>query len=107
MPSFPSARTRWAAITILSSVTLTSAASAQSPDFAELQRNPAVRVAVTSCMADRGRLCGGVMPGGGRIVHCLVEQSAALSPGCRAALDRASSALVAAGVALMPERPVK
>jgi hypothetical protein len=106
MPSFTSARTL-CAIATLSGLSLTSAASAQAPDIAELQRNPAVRAAINACIADHDRLCSGVTPGGGRIVRCLAAQSAMLSPGCRAAMERASSALMSAGVALMPDRPAK
>jgi hypothetical protein len=38
------------------------------------------------CAADRRTLCGGVQPGGGRIVRCLARNAAQLSPQCRAAL---------------------
>jgi len=37
----------------------------------------------SACGADVRALCGGVSPGGGRIVACLAEQAAALSPACR------------------------
>ena len=37
----------------------------------------------SACGADVRALCGGVPPGGGRIVACLAEQAAALSPACR------------------------
>ena len=86
---------------------MTGAASAQGVDVSELQRNPAVRAAVGACIADHDRLCSGVTPGGGRIVRCLVAHSEALSPACRAAMERASEALTSAGYALMPYRPVK
>ena len=38
------------------------------------------------CGPDVRRLCRGVMPGGGRMIGCLVENREALSPACRGAL---------------------
>lgn len=107
MPSFDTPRSVRVAVALLAGLTITSAASAQGVDISALQRNPAVRAAVNACIADHDRLCSGVTPGGGRIVRCLVDRSEALSPGCRAALERASNALTSAGVALMPYRPAK
>src|SRR5581483_1084961 len=83
-----------AAAALLCTVPLASVASAQGPAMAELQSNPAVRAAVSACMGDHARLCSSVTPGGGRIIRCLAEHSAALSPGCRAAMEKASSALM-------------
>jgi hypothetical protein len=37
----------------------------------------------SACGGDVRALCGGVPPGGGRIIGCLAEQAAALSPSCR------------------------
>jgi hypothetical protein len=41
------------------------------------------------CSGDERRLCGGIPPGGGRVIACLAENAANLSPGCRAALSAA------------------
>ena len=41
-----------------------------------------------ACRADVQSLCAGVQPGGGRIVACLKQNQAKLSPDCRAALVR-------------------
>jgi hypothetical protein len=38
------------------------------------------------CRAERMQLCGGMPPGGGRILDCLVANQASISPGCRRAL---------------------
>jgi cysteine rich repeat protein len=40
----------------------------------------------SACGGDVRALCGGVPPGGGRIIGCLAEQAAALSPSCREVL---------------------
>jgi hypothetical protein len=37
----------------------------------------------SACGSDVRTLCGGVQPGGGRIIQCLVTQAAALSPACK------------------------
>ena len=41
----------------------------------------------SACGADVRALCGGVAPGGGRLIQCLATQSASLSPDCRGALS--------------------
>lgn len=40
----------------------------------------------SACGGDVRALCGGVQPGGGRIVQCLATQAAALSPACKQVL---------------------
>jgi hypothetical protein len=42
------------------------------------------------CRAERDTLCGNVPPGGGRVLECLAENYARLSPECYAALARAT-----------------
>jgi hypothetical protein len=42
----------------------------------------------SACGSDVRSLCGGVQPGGGRIVQCLATQSASLSPACRQVLGQ-------------------
>jgi len=42
----------------------------------------------SACGEDVQALCPGVAPGGGRIIECLVTQSAKLSPACRGVLDQ-------------------
>jgi hypothetical protein len=42
----------------------------------------------SACGADVRSLCAGVPAGGGRIISCLVEQSASLSPACREVLGQ-------------------
>jgi hypothetical protein len=55
-----------------------SAACAQQP-------SPAVRQA---CEADYHRHCAAVVPGGGRILRCLLDHDRELAPDCRAALQQ-------------------
>jgi hypothetical protein len=40
----------------------------------------------SACGGDVRALCGGVAPGGGRIVQCLVTQAASISPACKSVL---------------------
>jgi hypothetical protein len=42
----------------------------------------------SACGADVRALCGGVAPGGGRIVQCLATQAASISPACKDVLAR-------------------
>jgi hypothetical protein len=42
----------------------------------------------SACGADVRTLCAGVPAGGGRIISCLVEQSASLSAACRDVLGQ-------------------
>ena len=41
----------------------------------------------SACAVDVRALCGGVAPGGGRLIQCLAAQSASLSPDCRDVLS--------------------
>ena len=45
-----------------------------------------------ACKADYTAQCQGVQPGGGRIVSCLRQHYAALSPACQQALTAAKAA---------------
>ena len=45
------------------------------------------RGAMKACRADRETYCDGVEKGGGRIMQCMKEHAAELSPGCREALQ--------------------
>jgi len=45
----------------------------------------------SACGGDIRSLCGGVAPGGGRIVQCLATQAASLSPACKDVLARFSA----------------
>jgi hypothetical protein len=42
----------------------------------------------SACGADVRSICGGVAPGGGRIVQCLATNAAQLSPGCKDVLSQ-------------------
>src|SRR6266403_1539513 len=42
----------------------------------------------SACGGDVRSLCGGVQPGGGRIVQCLATQAASLSPACKEVLSQ-------------------
>src|SRR5258708_12002 len=42
----------------------------------------------SACGGDVRSLCGGVQPGGGRIVQCLATKAASLSPACKEVLSQ-------------------
>ena len=42
----------------------------------------------SACGGDVRSLCGGVQPGGGRVVKCLATQAASLSPACKEVLSQ-------------------
>jgi hypothetical protein len=46
----------------------------------------------SACGGDVRALCGGVPPGGGRIVQCLATNAASLSPTCKDVLSQFSAA---------------
>ena len=77
-------------------------AAAQEINVQKLQWVPEVRVAINACMADQSRLCPDVVPGQGRIVRCLAAQGGRLSQTCASAMQKASDALIAAGVTINP-----
>jgi hypothetical protein len=67
---------------------------ASAPAVAPRGPTPMIRpreafVVLRICGEDERRLCGGVQPGGGRIIACLAENVSSLSPGCREALTAA------------------
>lgn len=49
----------------------------------------ALRGGMRDCGADIATICQGVVPGGGRIIQCLVNRRESLSPSCRARIDEA------------------
>jgi hypothetical protein len=88
------------AATVIAAVT--TVASAQDKRIEPLQWVPEMRAAIDACMADQARLCGDVVPGHGRIVRCLASQGGRLSLACATAMQKASDALIAAGVTMNP-----
>jgi len=53
-----------------------------------LQPREELFVLRSACGGDVRSLCGGVQPGGGRIVQCLATQAASLSPACKGVLSQ-------------------
>ena len=80
----------------------TTLAAAQEINMQKLQWMPEVRFAIDACMADQSRLCPNVVPGNGRIVRRLAAQGGRLSQTCASAMQKASDALIAAGVTVSP-----
>jgi hypothetical protein len=42
----------------------------------------------STCSTDVRTLCGGVAPGGGRIMQCLATQAGSISPACKDVLTQ-------------------
>jgi hypothetical protein len=71
------------------------AATAAAPAVAPLGPMPPMRprmalAILRICSNDQRLLCSGVEPGGGRMISCLAQNAAALSPRCYAALSAAA-----------------
>ncbi|MGJ4928242.1 cysteine rich repeat-containing protein [Bradyrhizobium sp. HKCCYLS2038] len=43
----------------------------------------------TACLADYNRFCPDILPGGGRIIACMMRQYAQLSEACKKVMDDA------------------
>lgn len=65
------------------------AAAAQQPANNQMMMSGAVKQA---CASDVKTLCPGIEPGGGRLMQCLHENSAKVSPKCKTALGEAKAA---------------
>jgi len=66
------------------------------------QMRSEARAVMQACRADHDRLCGGVTPGGGRILACLQSHAGQLTATCAQTLPRAQALrdrAVSAGVA--------
>jgi hypothetical protein len=87
---------------VLAGMTWTPSAFAQAAltqdQIAAIAQIPAVNVAIEDCSADRWRFCGGVFPGGGRILRCLAANADRLSPQCKSALIGARNAIAVSGI---------
>ena len=83
----------------------TTLAVAQDAGAEQLRRIPEVSAAVSACRSDQLRLCADVIPGNGRILRCMAAKSDLLSVACASAMQKASDALITAGVALKPMAP--
>jgi hypothetical protein len=70
-------------------------AATPTASFAQAQIPPEMRSEAMAlmliCRGDYDRLCGGVMPGGGRILACLQGHADQLGSACGQALPRAQS----------------
>jgi hypothetical protein len=66
----------------------TAAPAAASPALVLRPMRPREELFVlrSACGADVRSLCGGVAPGGGRIIQCLATQAASISPACKQVL---------------------
>ena len=84
----PSAAGGAAPATAGATPTTTPAAAAPMLALRPLRPREVLFVMRSACGEDVQALCPGVAPGGGRIVECLVAQSAKLSPACRGVLDQ-------------------
>jgi hypothetical protein len=65
-----------------------------------LAQEPAAGASGKPCAGDVQTLCPGVQPGGGRVIGCLRQNAAKLSPDCVRALRTAKAARQATGSAV-------
>jgi len=69
--------------------------AANLPAHAQSQPTPQMRSEAMAlmqvCRGDYDRLCGGVTPGGGRVLACLQSNAGKLSPSCAQAMPRAEA----------------
>ncbi len=80
---------------ILAAALVTATATVPSLARAQVQVTPQMRNEAISlmqiCRGDYDRLCGGVLPGGGRILACLQAHGSQLSLACAQAMPRAEA----------------
>jgi hypothetical protein len=93
-----------AAIIAALGVAVSTSAFAQSQLQTQItpQMRSEARAVMQACRADHDRLCGGVTPGGGRILACLQSHAGQLTATCAQTLPRAQAlrdSAVSAGVA--------
>jgi hypothetical protein len=62
---------------------------------AQAQSNLELEI-VVDCIGDAGRLCVGILPGGGRVAKCLMAHQRELSPACRGAMGEEAAKIQAA-----------
>ena len=85
----------WSRTTVLAAATIASSwcglaiSSAHGQGLLGMRRQVANFTKV--CKEDYDHLCGGVQPGGGRVIACLGANTAKLSPACRDALPAAQN----------------
>jgi Cysteine rich repeat len=101
MPHFhkSSPRLRTLAV-VLFAATATATSIAHAQHVSPQMRSEAMSL-MQVCRGDYDRLCGGVQPGGGRILACLQSHAGALSAACGQAMPRAEAlknSAAAAGV---------
>jgi hypothetical protein len=70
------------------SATVAPAAPAPALVLRPLRPREEIFVLRSACGGDVRSLCGGVQPGGGRIVQCLTTKAASLSPACKEVLSQ-------------------
>jgi len=85
---------------VLFAVTATATSIAHAQQVSPQMRSEAMSL-MQVCRGDYDRLCGGVQPGGGRVLGCLQNHAGQLSAACGQAMPRAEAlknSAAAAGV---------
>jgi Cysteine rich repeat len=78
---------------LVACVLVTTAHAADAQVLPPEASNPAVQVAAEICKPDIVKFCPTVVPGGGRIIRCLVANKQDVSPACVDAILKAKTAL--------------